>query len=174
MEKNIDWKSLYITPFKSCKNTKLQWFQYRINQRIIATNDLLFKIKLRDNNLCSFCNNAAEKIEHLFWYCEVINNFWIEIEEFIFMKINKYINIYRESAIFGLTNKKEIYVPQNFLLLTTRYYIYKCRIDKRIPDLDSWKTSLKYQFEIEKIIAIKNNIYAKFIDFWDPWINIFD
>lgn len=163
-----------LPPFKSCKNTKLQWFQYRINQRIISTNDFLFKIKLRDNNLCTFCNNTAEKIEHLFWYCEIINNFWIEVEDFIYKKINRNINIYRESAIFGLINQKQKYKPQNFLLLTTRHYIYKCRIDKKLPNLNTWKMSLKYQLDIEKIIAIKNNLYDKFLESWDPLLNIFD
>lgn len=35
----FSWTQIYNIPAKCCSNTKLQWFQYRILQRIWATND---------------------------------------------------------------------------------------------------------------------------------------
>ena len=35
----LDWCQNYKIPAKSCGNTKLHWFQYRILHRILATND---------------------------------------------------------------------------------------------------------------------------------------
>ena len=52
----LNWKIIYNIPKICCKNTKLHWFQYRILHRILATNDLLTKMNIKQNNLCTFCN----------------------------------------------------------------------------------------------------------------------
>jgi hypothetical protein len=41
---NAEWKIIHNLPFKITKSTKLQWFQYRIINKILATNSFLFKI----------------------------------------------------------------------------------------------------------------------------------
>lgn len=58
---NLNWKFIYKLPAISCNNTKLHWFQYRILHRIIATNDLLFKLNIKQDDLCSFCGPPPEK-----------------------------------------------------------------------------------------------------------------
>jgi len=42
---DLNWKSIYQLPFISTKKSKLQWLQYRINHRILATNSFLKLIK---------------------------------------------------------------------------------------------------------------------------------
>ena len=61
------WKKHYQIPFHVTRDTKLQWLQYRINYRILATNSYLFKIKYINSDTCSFCNIETETITHLFW-----------------------------------------------------------------------------------------------------------
>ena len=39
---NLDWKKINLLAFKVTKNTKFQWFQYRIIHRILGTKTLLF------------------------------------------------------------------------------------------------------------------------------------
>ena len=63
---DLNWKVIYTVPKVCCKNTKLHWFQYRIVHRILATNDLLVKMNIKQNNLCTFCNEEIEKLEHYF------------------------------------------------------------------------------------------------------------
>ena len=69
----LNWKTIYTVPKVCCINTKLYWFQYRILHRILATNDLLNKMNIKQNNLCTFCNEEIEKLEHLFWQCNTVN-----------------------------------------------------------------------------------------------------
>jgi hypothetical protein len=38
------WIEIFKLPFIVTQNTKLKWLQYRINQRILGTNTLLYKI----------------------------------------------------------------------------------------------------------------------------------
>ena len=40
----MKWREIFKLPFIVAQNTKLQWLQYRINQRILGTNKFLYKI----------------------------------------------------------------------------------------------------------------------------------
>ena len=40
---HLDWEKIYLLPFKTTFHTKLRDFQYKILDRILYTNDMLFK-----------------------------------------------------------------------------------------------------------------------------------
>ena len=63
--KESDWKNIYLHAFYSCRNTKLQSFQYRIINRTITTNHWLFNAKLKDNPNCDTCH-TNDTLEHVF------------------------------------------------------------------------------------------------------------
>jgi hypothetical protein len=74
------WKSLYFfkelhvtaqNVFKSFmvskmvfKILKAKWLQYRILHKILPVKYFLKKIKILDNDECSFCNSESKTIEH--------------------------------------------------------------------------------------------------------------
>lgn len=163
----LNWKTIYTLPAKSCSNTKLHWFQYRIIHRILATNDFLLKLSVREDNLCTFCGLLPEKIEHLFWHCHVVTEFWETVERWVLQKGQFLLNINKQSAIFGkiynLLSNKAI----NYILIVTRFYIYKCRIGNKQLNLQAWKNEIRQFILIEKLIAIKNNVFDKFSKLWE-------
>ena len=61
-----EWENAYSSTFYLLNDIQLQSFQFKINHRIIFTNHLLMKCKLSETALCTFCNDAIKKIEHLF------------------------------------------------------------------------------------------------------------
>ena len=69
---NIEWKNIQKLPFRITKNCKLQWFQYRIINRTLGTNSFLFKIKIVNSKMCTFCQREEETIEHILWECEYV------------------------------------------------------------------------------------------------------
>ena len=71
----LQWRDFFKMPFIVTNNTKLQWLQYRINHRILATNSFLFKIKVVENPYCTFCQEELKTFEHLLWNCEITKNF---------------------------------------------------------------------------------------------------
>ena len=74
---NNNFTVKYITnAFQYTNDTTLRWFQYRISHRILATNEYLFKIKIKDSKLCTFCNIEPESLIHLFVECEHVENVW--------------------------------------------------------------------------------------------------
>jgi hypothetical protein len=70
-----NWSKYFIILKKSCKNSYLQNFQFKLLHRIIPTNSFLHKIKLKNTNLCTFCKIHDEAIEHLFFDCPVTQMF---------------------------------------------------------------------------------------------------
>ena len=60
-------------------DNKVSEMQYKILHRIIGTKYLLYKMRKVPNMTCEFCNMYIESIEHLFFYCYVVKNFWFEI-----------------------------------------------------------------------------------------------
>lgn len=170
---NLNWKQIYSTPVKCCHNTKMHWFQYRLTHRIIATNDLLMKMNIRQDNLCTFCNLEQEKIEHLFWHCNVVNQFWDTINQWIFERTNYMVNIDKYRAIFGIPSTIRSMQPINYILILTRHYIYTCRVNSLNPNFLNWKNTVNKFLETEKLIAIKNSMYDKMKTHWEKWFNIF-
>ena len=73
---NFGLKYVYELPLFLTKDSMLQWFQYRINHRILGTSRLMFKMGIVDKENCSFCNHFSETILHLFWECRYVDQFW--------------------------------------------------------------------------------------------------
>ena len=51
----LDWGKIYLLPFKTTLDTKLREFQYKILNRILYTNKMLFKFKKVVSPLCDLC-----------------------------------------------------------------------------------------------------------------------
>ena len=65
LQDNFGRKFVFDLSFYLTKDSKLQWFQFKIVHRIIGTNHLLSKMGLNENDYCSFCNQSPETIAHL-------------------------------------------------------------------------------------------------------------
>lgn len=62
-------KKSYHLFFHLTKDIQLRWFQCRILHLVLATNSLLFEIKIINTELCSFCSTHIEfflTLTHLF------------------------------------------------------------------------------------------------------------
>lgn len=171
---NLNWKLIYNIPAKCCSNTKLHWFQYRILHRILATNCLLVKMKIIEDNLCSFCRVLPETIEHLFWHCTLVTEFWESIDAWLYETIHFSLNINKQTALFGITYNVRANKPINYILILTRYYIYKCRINNKQLSLQAWRKEVKQFLNIEKYIAIKNSNYEQLARNWNKWLILFE
>ena len=75
------WRLVFQIPFHSLRDCKTRYFQYRFIHRILGTNYLLLKMQLKENNLCTFCKDSEETLEHLFWECTVTSKFILDVEQ---------------------------------------------------------------------------------------------
>ena len=104
---NIIWNKIYRLSFYITKYSKLQWLQYRINYRILGTNKLLYKIKVSQNNKCTFCSDSIETIEHIFWTCPKVFDVWEELDKWIYSKVQIELPFNLDIVLFGILEKTE-------------------------------------------------------------------
>lgn len=86
-----NWNNIYAC----LQNTPMQYraIRYKIITRIVGTNSLLERIKIKDSDVCDYCKRR-ENIEHKFWYCLRVQNFWDKVKEWLVGK-----------QLSGLSNK---------------------------------------------------------------------
>ena len=153
-------------PFIVTKDPKLCWFQYRLLHRILPTNVLLFKMKIKDTTSCAFCNTEEETLLHLFFHCNIVNKFWGDLLSWIELNANTTVQFEKETIIFGKKFRK-CGNCLNLILLLAKQFIFTQKIRNRPLDVDAFTVLLKNYFMIEKYIFAKNNKLVKFYKRWE-------
>ena len=122
---DAEWEQIFSLPFRLTKNTKLQWFQFRINHKILSTNSFLQKIKLKDTNICTFCRSETETIEHILWDCEIVQALLDEFVTFCSNKIHWHISFAKKAFILGSCVKKDTVKNPYYLANKILYLSYE-------------------------------------------------
>ena len=73
---DIDWEKVYTLAFQCTLDTKIREFHYKILNCIIFTNVKLNLIGVVESPNCTFCQEAAESVEHLPFSCRISSEFW--------------------------------------------------------------------------------------------------
>ena len=93
-----------------------------------------------------------ETLQHLFWECPIVNQFWQNLLQLIHEKCHHCTRFYfcPELILFGLAN--EIYTDRimDFIILFAKFYIYKCKLNELRPDILSFLRQLKKDFLLKK------------------------
>ena len=137
----------------------------------LPTNVFLTKIGIKEDQNCSFCSGSSENLAHLFWLCPKVSLFWDNLVERLeqFKLIPR--NYSKDVAIFlGLRSDNSVSAVQlNLCFLLARYFIWCCRVNKKIPLLKSFLLVLKSQFHIE---SYKSRANQKKWEPLFPFLNI--
>lgn len=166
-----DWGTIFASPFQTTIDTSLQWFQYRIIHRTIATNYFLNKIQYTDNPNCTFCNINTETIEHLFWECTYVQQL---LNTLFKDKCNLYY-VNKVNFILGiLDNALETYKAHNTLFLFIKRYIYNSRVRKIKPNIKGLTFYIKWQYNVLLQNSITHNSLINFTQDWKDILLLFE
>lgn len=164
----LQWKAIYTNVFDSCKDNKLQNFQYNFIHRNIATNKYLLKCSLEASSLCTFCNMAVESIDHLFWECHLIQLFWNNVFD-VLAEYN--LSVVRSKIEVFLYTKDHIL---SYIYMYAKFYIYQCKFKNVLPNIELFKTKLCNRINLEKQIAINNDKLQQFNSIWSKLQGFFE
>ena len=70
------WPRIYTLASKLTIDSKMRIFQYKILNNILYLNKALYKMKIADSPLCTFCSQEDEMIEHIFLSCKYSKRLW--------------------------------------------------------------------------------------------------
>ena len=125
------------------------------------------KNRMRTDSLCTFCNEHEETITHLLFQCEIVSKVLEDVHN-LFDEIVPFVNIVPlrlEQIISNIVNDASINVI-NFLVLVTKYYIYKCRCYGNTLNIADLKREILKLRNMEKYDAVKKGKLAKHLKKW--------
>ena len=156
------WKVIYASPFHFHIGTKLQWFQTRINHRLLPTKKYLHNMKLVQSPNCNFCQEE-ETISHMLWECQESQSL---IRQFIRWINNKNIDLTftEELYIFNIGNTHSAADLQIFMII--KHYIYSAKRLNQPLSLIALQNKIKYFYLLQQHTATKNNCLDKFENEW--------
>ena len=92
--------------FKDIIEVKLQEIQWKILHNIFPTNILLNRMGIKNTENCEFCNEK-DFVEHYFFNCRKLVQFWKFINNFLNLKLDKKIILYDYVILLGIEQSKE-------------------------------------------------------------------
>jgi len=160
------WRMCFIDANKSIISAVLRSFQYHIIHRSLVTNKFLFMCNIKDSDICYYCEQHCESIEHLFWDCECIQNIWDGIVKEFKGDFNIQQYVKKEYVLLGVEtalNKTLI----NHIFIVVKRYIYIIKCTKRKLSIQGVLRYIKSEYEIEKQIAVSSD-KVKLLKKWEP------
>ena len=164
MNGKLQWKQYYTLPKKATKDIKLINFQFKILHRILPTNYLLHLMKIKSNNLCTFCQCHVETIEHLFTECQHSLELWRKIQDFLNTHMITSTPFSVQDIVFGNPRYSDLV---NNLIIATKKHIYFRKLQEMKPNFKDWIQYIKSIKETELIVACINMQREKFNSRWD-------
>ena len=131
---------------------KYRAFQYRLILKAIITNQHLYRYKITNTSLCTFCKNHVETIIHLFCECPHVKELWLKVQRWL--KISETWT--NQQIIFNNVTLNPKMLP-NFIVLCGKQYIYATRCLQKEIAFSVLKSKIENVKNIEYHIAIKND-----------------
>ena len=117
----------------------------------------LYKMKLAETLLRTFCSLYQESPEHLFFYCHFSTSFWMQIVNWLKNIDLKTGKLDVKDVILGHTKIKAHWTLLNHIIIVGKQTIYSNRSRRTNPTLPQLTVKLKYIEHIKYSIASRND-----------------
>lgn len=154
---NVDWEAAFRRASIMPKDTKTKVFQYKFLHDILCNNSQLCRWKIKNSDVCDFCNANTETTLHLFWECGFVKKLWEDLA-IDYKELLKNVLINFETVFLGVDIE-----PACTLIYQAKRFIYKCKYQEKQPMFYEFKNYIGFIIEIERQIAMNNNKDCKWI-----------
>ena len=156
---DTQWKVIFKIPICSLRDVKTRYFQFKFLHRILGTNYLKSKMKIVDESTCSLCGRMPQTLEHLFWNCQAVSSFILDMEQIF---LGTQFSLSKEDFFFGY--KFELFHPFNFLIFHLKHYIFRQANFNNVLKSSEFVYMFSFLLKVEKSICIErfNKLVASF------------
>ena len=98
---SINWDEIFERIFLITNEPALQSFQYKVINRIINCKYNLFKWKITNSPLCTYCS-TVDTIDHHLFSCQTTQKFWQEVTKWTEKKLKVKLNFTTCEILFGI------------------------------------------------------------------------
>ena len=160
-----NWKAIYSSPFKLSLGTNMQWFQTRINHRILPTKKYLYNMKYVPSPRCSFCQEE-ETINHMLWQCQESQNL---LRDFKIWLNNNNINVRFLEELF-IFNIGSIYSSADLhIFIIVKYYIFAAKRLNLPLSIVALQNKVKHSYILMQHTATRKGYLDKFETTWSKY-----
>ena len=163
---DMDVNECFENMYKATVSSELRNFQFKFIHRLLATNNVLFKWGITDNEVCTLCKSNTDCINHLFWNCNVSQLFIYRFTQWLKNHSVTYTTVSRKMFFFGISHEPMF----NLICIITKMYLYSCKLKDCRPNINCLVERIIGYHNIEKYIATKNNCLEKFNNKWNQII----
>ena len=137
-------------------STKLRYFQYRLENRLLVTNYMRNKWDPTVVKECTFCHKDSETIVHLLYDCPLIKNIWKALKRWLYYFCFIELDITVQVILF---NRYKDSFPQlvNTIILVVKQYIYAAKCLAQEPKFREAIARIQYYKTLEKAVAKRHN-----------------
>jgi len=165
---NLKWVDIYRLPHLVTSDSRTRFFQFKLSHNILFLKSRLFHLNHVPNPLCSLCNNFNETPSHFFCECLVVVGLWNEVRAFFSPSII-FEPLTPKSALLGISNKDDLYLIKNHILLIFKFCIYKNR--EKTLNIHTILNAIKDTYKKE--ISISNKTEEKLTKKWSKVSHLF-
>ena len=83
----------FLLPYKVALEPYVRAFQHRVLNRILYTNEKVYKIGFISHKDCTFCKSESETLTHLLYHCPFSIAFWRDFEAYWSMVRDEQIHL---------------------------------------------------------------------------------
>jgi exonuclease III/uncharacterized protein (UPF0305 family) len=170
LNRETNWRKVFHW-LHGIQDVNLKWFQGRIIHRIIGTNVMLKSMGVSTDDRCGLCGNDKDSIDHFLWKCHVAKTFWEQFTDNINEKVETQngITLSESLILFGVENNVHIDKVLYLILIIAKQYLYKCKLDKCIPNITVFKRKMAFRYKIEEFNAKVAMSLPNFNAIWLPY-----
>lgn len=160
---SVNWKHIFLNPFKVCHESQMQSFQFKILHRIIACNHWLHTMKVKDSPNCVFCKENDD-IVHFFATCNRVTDFWRSFENWWIQTSGDVGKLDIKTVMFGVVSNKTNANVFNYCLIAAKMFIYAKKIKCERTNIDFYRflIFLKEKLVLKETNAVLNGKLEEF------------
>ena len=169
---NDEWEHLHVIPYRVCRETYLQSFQYKIMNRFFPCNYTLSKWYNDHSPKCTQCD-STDYLEHYFYLCEHVKSFFQSVEKWWLSTIEVSMKLNAKYVLLGIPNHNEDKFIDifNLCILYAKWYIYQCKLNHQNLFIMDYIKFVKEKLHIEETWCLINNS-KDFENRWGAFYNL--
>ena len=103
-------------------------------------------------------------MQHFFYDCPHSRSFWKEFESHYLSLTKQQVHLNLKDILIGVLTPKCFLLK--YLLLIGKIYLWGCRRNKELPNIQGFKFKVNLKYETEKYICTKNKNLDKLMEKW--------
>ena len=162
--KTEEWPIIFKIP-STISDTKIRAFQYKLLFSLLPCNLYLSRIKRSSTDKCPKCSKLDDTAHYLF-ECKQVVPFWSSFMNWWNAMSGEITFLDKASALTGFIGQHKNLDTLNACLLLAKWHVYKNKLNDSEIFFYNFLRDVKYNLNIEKTIALRNDKMHKYINKW--------